>query len=88
MNPFEFVLMLVMILAVTGVIRAKMGLPPLRGPGRFDRQGLLPDQGDPLETERLRDEMLRLKERVQVLERIATDKEDTLTRQIDSLRDR
>ena len=86
MNPFEFVLLLVMIIGVIGIIRARMGLPPLRG--RHGQRGLLAEQGDPLETQRLRDEMLRLKERVQVLERIATDKEDTLTRQIDSLRDR
>ena len=31
MNPFEFVLLLVMIIGVIGIIRARMGLPPLRG---------------------------------------------------------
>ena len=86
MNPFEFVLLALIIIGVFGVARARMGQPRVRD--RHGPRGLLADQGDPLETERLRDEMLRLKERVQVLERIATDKEDTLTRQIDSLRDR
>ena len=37
---------------------------------------------------RLRDEVKQLKERIHVLERIATDKESTLSRQIEELRDR
>ena len=40
------------------------------------------------ETMRLRDEVKQLKERLHVLERIAVEKEDTLTRQIEELRDR
>ncbi len=36
----------------------------------------------------LRDEVTQLKERIKVLERIAVEKEDTLTREIDNLRDR
>jgi uncharacterized protein YlxW (UPF0749 family) len=40
------------------------------------------------ETLRLRDEVKQLKERLHVLERIAVEKEDTLTRQIEELRDR
>ena len=40
------------------------------------------------ETLRLREEVKELKERIQVLERIAVEKEDTLSRQIEELRDR
>ena len=39
------------------------------------------------ENMRLRDEVRDLKERVKVLERIATDRESTLDRQIEQLRD-
>lgn len=40
------------------------------------------------ETARLKDEVKQLKDRIHVLERIAVEKEDTLTRQIEELRDR
>ncbi|HVF83184.1 MAG TPA: hypothetical protein VM913_03315 [Sphingomicrobium sp.] len=85
MNPFEFVLAIIVITGVFQIIRARMGLPAFRSRHRK----LENDQsGDPLETERLRDEVRGLKERVQVLERIAIEKNDTLSREIESLRDR
>jgi hypothetical protein len=40
------------------------------------------------ENRRLRDELSQLKERMKVLERIAVDKENSLAREIESLRDR
>jgi hypothetical protein len=40
------------------------------------------------ENARLRQELAELKERLKVLERIAVDKENTLARQIEELRDR
>jgi hypothetical protein len=40
------------------------------------------------ENQRLREEVGELKERLKVLERIAVDKENSLARQIDELRDR
>ena len=40
------------------------------------------------ETLRLREEVKALKDRIQVLERIATDRENSLAREIDELRDR
>ena len=43
---------------------------------------------DRIESQRLREEVGQLKDRIKVLERIAVDKEDTLTRQIEQLRDR
>jgi hypothetical protein len=45
------------------------------------------EQGN-AENQRLRDEVGELKERLKVLERIAVDKENSLARQIDELRDR
>jgi len=53
----------------------------------LDKQGAQSPQ-DQAETLRLRDEVKQLKERIHVLERIAVEKEDTLTRQIEQLRDR
>jgi uncharacterized protein YlxW (UPF0749 family) len=44
--------------------------------------------GDPAEAQRLREEVRTLKERLQVLERIATDKSSSLEREIEQLRDR
>lgn len=41
-----------------------------------------------VENDRLRDEVRELKERIKVLERITVDKENSLSRQIDELRDR
>jgi uncharacterized protein YlxW (UPF0749 family) len=46
------------------------------------------DSGNSVENERLREEVKQLKERLQVLERIATDRENSLSREIDELRDR
>ncbi len=46
------------------------------------------DPSDEVETLRLREELKELKERLHVLERIATDRENSLSREIDQLRDR
>jgi len=56
-----------------------------------DRDGLLdvtPRGQDDAETRRLREEVTQLKQRLQVLERITVDKENSLAREIDELRDR
>ena len=48
-------------------------------------------EGDPQtsgENERLRDEVKELKERIKVLERITVEKENSLAKEIESLRDR
>jgi hypothetical protein len=50
-----------------------------------------PDRGDredSADNRRLRDEVQQLKNRIQVLERIAVEKENSLAREIDQLRDR
>jgi hypothetical protein len=41
-----------------------------------------------VENQRLRDEVQELKERIKVLERITVEKENSLSRQIEELRDR
>lgn len=94
MNQYEFILAIIMIVTIGGIIRAKMGLPSRRarrdqerlGLGDFDRGQSTPrDDADSI---RLREEVKYLKERVQTLERITVDKENSLAREIDSLRDR
>ena len=81
MNPFEFVLAILVITFVFSIVRHKLGIP-----ARSMRQM----RGDPEpadESFRLREEVAQLKERIHVLERIAVDKENSLARQIDDLRD-
>jgi len=46
------------------------------------------DDGPRFENQRLRDEVLELKERIKVLERITVEKENSLAKEIESLRDR
>jgi hypothetical protein len=82
MNPFEFVLgVLILVFAFT-IIRHKMGIPV-----RSMRQ-MRGDPEDSPETTRLREEVKMLKDRLQVLERITIEKENSLAKEIESLRDR
>ena len=81
------VVAIVAIVMVASIIRAKYGY------GRYGRyrQGMacMDDGGQTqVENERLRDEVTQLKERIKVLERITVDKENSLAREIESLRDR
>ena len=100
MNPFEMVIAIVAITTIGSIIRAKyMG----RGFTRRDRErdrfgvrgfvrarGIDDDDGyeEDRETVRLREEVKMLKDRIQTLERITVDKENSLARQIDDLRGR
>jgi uncharacterized protein YlxW (UPF0749 family) len=80
MNPFEMVAVIVVAVMVASVLRAK-----------YSRRGRDEIQADPREQAenlRLRDEVRELKERLKVLERITVDKENSLTREIEQLRDR
>jgi hypothetical protein len=82
MNPFEFVLVLMAMVFLFTIVRHKMGIP-----GRSMRQMRgCGDDGE--ETDRLREEVKTLQERIKVLERITVDKENSLAREIESLRDR
>ncbi len=76
-NPFEMVILIVLIVTIGKVILSRRSR-------REDR--IAPEER--VEAMRLQDEVKQLKERIHVLERIATDKEDTLSREIDNLRDR
>ena len=82
MNPFEMVVLIVGIVMLASVLRAKYGYH------RRGRGGDGISAEEHAETLRLRDEVKQLKERIHVLERIAVEKEDTLSRQIEELRDR
>jgi uncharacterized protein YlxW (UPF0749 family) len=76
-------LMVVLIVAMAllaSVLRARY-----LGGRRTKRHSLA--SGNP-ENDRLRDEVKQLKERLAVLERITVDKENSLERQIEELRDR
>ena len=86
MNPFEMVAIIVVAVMIASVLRAKYGHE--RRLRRGDGEGDAVSARDQAETLRLREEVKALKERIHVLERIAVEKEDTLSRQIEQLRDR
>lgn len=72
--------MIVAIVMLASIIRAVVRGP--RHPVVWTNQ-----QGES-ENRRLRDEVSQLQERIKVLERITVDKENSLSREIESLRDR
>ena len=75
-------IIIVAIVMFASIFRAR-----IRGPYR--RNMACDDGGQAqLENQRLRDEVSQLKERLKVLERITVDKENSLAREIESLRDR
>ena len=84
MNQFEMVVLIVAMVMFAGVLKARYGYQRRR---RGGRDGAIDSDASDLETIRLREEVKQLKERLHVLERIATDKENTLSRQIEELRD-
>ena len=80
MNQFEMVILIVAIVMFASVMRARYS-------GRYSgRRRELEGAEDP-DALRLKEEVRMLKERIAVLERIATDKESTLEREIERLRD-
>jgi hypothetical protein len=79
-NPFMMVVLIVLIVTVAGLIRAKLGI-------RRDDKGDEYPIRDDAETARLRDEVKSLKERLAVIERITVEKENSLEREIERLRD-
>ncbi|HKT78426.1 MAG TPA: hypothetical protein VJQ78_16960 [Sphingobium sp.] len=82
MNPFEMVVAIVAIAAIASIVRAKYGIVR-----RHRGEELIPRGPDP-EAERLRAELKALKDRVAVLERLATDSSAALDREFDKLRER
>ena len=86
MNPFEMVIGIVLIVTIGSIVRAKHGI-------RRDRRGneyFVGNANQVAETKALQAEIRQLKERIQVLERIATDNNRavSLDEEIEKLRDR
>jgi len=83
MNSGEMmVVMIVAVVMIASIIKAVIAGP--RHPVTFEGS----DPKVKAETIRLHEELAQLKDRVKVLERIAIEKEDSLTKQIEELRDR
>ena len=80
MNPFEMVVIIVAITAIAGMYKAKYSSRRSRSNGE--------QQVIDAENQRLRDEVATLKDRLAVLERITIEKESSLEREIEQLRDR
>jgi hypothetical protein len=81
MNPFEFVLAILLLVFAFSIIRHKMGIPV---------RSMREMRGDPVdgkENERLRAQVQQLQERVRVLERIVTDHGAVTAAQIEALRE-
>ncbi|HUP67080.1 MAG TPA: hypothetical protein VM145_02580 [Sphingomicrobium sp.] len=81
MNQFEMVVLIVAIVMIASVFKAKYGHRRHRGVDGSDPQASI-------ENQRLREEVTELKERLKVLERITVEKENSLAKEIESLRDR
>ena len=76
------VVLIVAIVMIASIIKSRHGS---RHGSRQRGPEVVPD---PAETNRLRDEVKQLKERLAVLERITIEKENSLEREIERLRDR
>lgn len=87
MNPFEMVVLIVLILGIVRIVQARHGLGKA---GRRWEGEVLPTPGHDDEAERLRAELRQVKDRLAVLERIVTDGDRSrgleLEREIEALR--
>lgn len=81
MNPFEMVVMIVLIVTIGKVLSSRFGSKDLRRASK----GELP-AADTSENLRLQSEVARLNERIRVLERLATDPAKRLSDEIESLK--
>ena len=83
MNPaFEFVLAVLFMVFAYTIIKHKMGIPDR------SRRGTSDSVVDEKENARLREQVTRLQDRIQVLERIVTDRGVETAAQIEALRER
>ena len=78
---YIMVIMIVLIVMVASVFRSKYRFERHRDRDRLAGR-------DDAETQRLREEVKVLRDRLQVLERITVEKENSLEREIENLRDR
>lgn len=90
MGPFEMVVAIILIITVGKIIqnkqKAKHGIFEIEDDDGNVQQRLIPSN----DTKAMQDEIRMLKDRIQVLERIATDNNSAsdLNRQIEELRNR
>ena len=82
MNPFEFVLAVLLLVFAFTIVRHKLGIP-VRSMRQM-RDGRVNDE----ENARLRSQVKQLQDRLHVLERIVTDRGVDTAAQIEALRDR
>ena len=87
MNPFEFVLIIIAMVFGFTLLKNRLAA---KGEWHVEnpKVNLMGMAADTDETKRLREEVADLKERIKVLERITVEKENSLARQIEELRDR
>lgn len=87
MNPFEMVVAIIVVVTIGRVLSARYGI----GRDRHGRDFRLNDPALQQENARLREELDGLKKRMAVLERLATEDDNSsarLDREIEKLRDR
>jgi hypothetical protein len=82
MNPFEFVLAVLILIFAFSIIKHKLGMPSRSG---RDMRG---ESANDQENQRLRSQVQQLQERIRVLERIVTDRGVETASQIEALRER
>ncbi|MFL6760683.1 hypothetical protein [Sphingomonas sp.] len=83
MNPFEFVLAVLILVFAFTIIRHKLGIP-----ARSMREMRGDAPMNDAENDRLRHQVQQLQDRIRVLERIVTDRGVETAAQIEALRDR
>ncbi|WP_439544717.1 hypothetical protein [Sandarakinorhabdus sp.] len=81
MNPFEMVVLIVLIVTIGKVLSARFG-------SKDNRKTLKTHADDGAENLRLQAEVARLNDRLRVLERLATDPAKRLADEIESLKDK
>ena len=82
MNPFEFILAILFMVFAFAIIKHKLGIP-----SRSMRE-MRGEPADDAENARLRSQVKQLQDRINVLERIVTDRGVETAAQIEALRDR
>lgn len=88
MNVYEMVIAIVVVATIGRVLQARYGVVHTK---RGENVHFRDDAASQAENQRLRDELKTLKDRIAVLERLATDNNDSgarLDREIEKLRDR
>jgi hypothetical protein len=88
MNPFEMVIGIVIVVTIGSIVRSLLGIRRDHKGLEFHGRDRASDDRIVEEIRRLRDEVKNLKERQAVIERITVEKENSLEREIERLRDK